>query len=444
MVGVAAFAGVVGGVGGLGGRGRWVERGAPVAASKVLVAPSSDAAMTTRRGAGDADDAAFPLRGGVLGGCSPASHARNAAVREHRPAAHRRSARTASRKAARQSTRDAARGAGRRRPPARPRSRGEERAPEVRGGGGRAPRRARGRGARGGAESRGEAHALDASNGRSSHGAPRASTTTREAVAGGDPSGLGPVGSAKGAGRRARAARGRAGPPGVVARGRRRAPGRGRGRRRRRRGRRRRGLRGSLDADVRPPPGRVSTFERRFARIAALSRALLLLILPAVLPPGKAREHRGHAARPDERAHRAQRAHVRVGAARRDVGRATRTRSSASETQKKKARSARASDIFRARRNTTRVWLARQEHPRVMGRQAARRNAPPGTPVLWDDDERSPAGAPAHHFRPRLAPSTSRTRAAMSAMSALMTLPSRAPAAAAAPRPRFSPGARRR
>ena len=47
MVGVAAFAGVVGGVGGLGGRGRWVERGAPVAASKVLVAPSSDAAMMT-------------------------------------------------------------------------------------------------------------------------------------------------------------------------------------------------------------------------------------------------------------------------------------------------------------------------------------------------------------------------------------------------------------
>ena len=164
---------------------------------------------------GDADDAAFPLRGGVLGGCSPASHARNAAVREHRPAAHRRSARTASRKAARQSTRDAAtRGGATASASARPN---------------RAAKSARQRcGEEAGA--RHDAHADAAlaaernpaarhtrsthSNGRSSHGAPRASTTTREGVAGGDPSGLGPVGSAKGAGRRARAARGRAGPPG--------------------------------------------------------------------------------------------------------------------------------------------------------------------------------------------------------------------------------------
>ena len=220
MVGVAAFAGVVGGVGGLGGRGRWVERGAPVAASKVLVAPSSDAATTTPRCTATPTTPRSLSAAASSGGCSPASHARNAAVREHRPAAHRRSARTASRKAARQSTRDAAtRGGATASASARPN---------------RAAKSARQRcGEEAGA--RHDAHADAAlaaernpaarhtrsthSNGRSSHGAPRASTTTREAVAGGDPSGLGPVGSAKGAGRRARAARGAGGSTGGSSRG---------------------------------------------------------------------------------------------------------------------------------------------------------------------------------------------------------------------------------
>jgi hypothetical protein len=313
---------------------------------------------------GDADDAAFPLRGvlgGVLSGVARAERGGSRAP-TGRPPAFRADGVAEGGAPVDARRGDAGRGDGVRLGAAE--SRGEERAPEVRGGGGRAPRRARGRGARGGAESRGEAHALDALE--------REVLPRRAARVDDDARGGGGRGPERAGTRRERQGRGasRARGPGggrvhrgVVARGRRRAPGRGRGRRRRRRGRRRRGrrrrgLRGSLDADVRPPPGRVSTFERRFARIAALSRALLLLILPAVLPPGKAREHRGHDARPDERAHRAQRAHVRVGAARRDVGRATRTRSAASETQKKKARSARASDIFRARR----IY-----HPRVVG-----------------------------------------------------------------------------